>query len=202
MKPSQLPRQLSREVIITESGCWKHTGKPHADGYRQTTYQGKKWLAHRLSYTILVGPIPDGAVLDHICHVPGECAGGPRCPHRMCLNPTHLVPTTIVANTLRGVSANKAACVHGHAYTPENTVIRVDKGRYYRRCRECLRAIGRTGEGRPRGERHPLARITDSEVKHILELGRLGIPVKDIAVSAGISLSYAYKILNGRARSD
>jgi hypothetical protein len=40
----------------------------------------------------LIGPVPAGMVLDHLCHtLATDCIGGPRCQHRRCVNPAHLV---------------------------------------------------------------------------------------------------------------
>jgi hypothetical protein len=61
---------------------------PHDD-----TSRPKNWLAHRLVYELLVGPIPDGLVLDHLKS---------RCTSRRCVRPDHLEPVTITENTRRG----------------------------------------------------------------------------------------------------
>jgi hypothetical protein len=49
-------------------------------------------LAHRLSYQWLVGPLPDGLELDHLCFV------------RCCVNPAHLEPVTHSINLERGMA--------------------------------------------------------------------------------------------------
>ena len=56
-------------------------------------------------YSWLVGAIPHGYDIDHVCHnaaaVAGRCAGGDSCIHRRCVNPDHLEPVTRRENTLR-----------------------------------------------------------------------------------------------------
>lgn len=47
-------------------------------------------MAHRLIYTMLIGEIPEGMVLDHLCR------------NRRCVNPHHLEPVTVKENTHRG----------------------------------------------------------------------------------------------------
>lgn len=51
--------------------------------------------AHRYAYRTLVGSIPDGLFLDHLCRRPS------------CVNPAHLEPVTPAENTRRGSVARK-----------------------------------------------------------------------------------------------
>lgn len=90
---------------------------------------GKVWGAHRYAYTEIVGPIPDGLTLDHLCK------------RTDCVNPEHLEPVTGKVNTLRGnnptaINARKTICANGHEFTPENTYLRPNGGR---KCRTCVR---------------------------------------------------------------
>jgi hypothetical protein len=83
--------------------------------------------AHRLSYELLVGPVPEGLVLDHLCR------------NRACCRPDHLEPVSRGENVLRGdtIAARKAAqteCTHGHEYTPSNTGRQSNGTRYCRKC--------------------------------------------------------------------
>jgi hypothetical protein len=85
-------------------------------------------MAHRLAYELLVGPIPDGLTLDHLCRT------------RNCINPWHLEPCTLKENQLRSpvINANKTHCRNGHEYTEENTRHYVRKGgAKMRTCRKC-----------------------------------------------------------------
>jgi hypothetical protein len=108
--------------------CWLWTGSTVGTwGYGQVSIGRRRIPVHRYAYELLVGPIPDGLVIDHLCRV----------PH--CVNPAHLEPVTEQVNILRGtgitaVNATKTACIHGHLFTAENTYIWHGK----RICRACV----------------------------------------------------------------
>lgn len=71
-------------------GCWPWTASGSRDGYGQFSADGRGVRAHRFAYELLVGPIPEGLQLDHLCRNPG------------CVNPAHLEPVTGWENTMRG----------------------------------------------------------------------------------------------------
>jgi hypothetical protein len=75
-------------------GCWIWTGVINHNGYGRYTYarpDGRSLAsrAHRIAYELLVGPIPDGLQLDHLCRV------------KACVNPAHLEPVTQDENMRR-----------------------------------------------------------------------------------------------------
>ena len=123
------PRPTGMELFWSKvqrtEGCWLWTGRK-ANGYGDF---GKK-RAHRVAYEALVGLIPKGLVLDHLCRNPP------------CVNPEHLEPAASRVNILRGVGpAAKHAvathCIHGHPFDEENTYRK--KGTHHRDCRTCNR---------------------------------------------------------------
>lgn len=82
--------------------CWLWTGSLNK-GYGKVELGGGDVPAHRWVYERLVGPIPDGLDLDHMCHNEDPtCAGGDTCPHRACVRPDHLLPSTRSDNLRRG----------------------------------------------------------------------------------------------------
>lgn len=120
--------------------CWMWTGADKA-GYGAFNDGKRITPAHRFAYELLVGPIPEGLQLDHLCRVPG------------CVNPAHLEPVTQAENIRRGYSASamhgrKTHCKHGHEFTPENTYHEKGGGRV---CRTCNREKQRRRNARLRG---------------------------------------------------
>lgn len=79
------------EWVHKTDGCWLWVGAKTDMGYgTYTPYEQPTVLAHRHIYQLLVGPIPDGLVLDHLCRTP------------LCVNPNRLEPVTQRENCLRG----------------------------------------------------------------------------------------------------
>jgi hypothetical protein len=135
---AKLPSHVRSKITVDDSGCWQWIGSKSSWGYGQVWVTGKRWVSHRFTYTTLVGEIPEGLVLDHLCRVAG------------CCNPKHLEPVTQTVNNLRGLAVAASAargarvthCPRGHEYTPENTILRKPpQGRTTqpRLCRECQR---------------------------------------------------------------
>jgi hypothetical protein len=130
---------VMRRVIKAPSGCWIITGHSTENGYgevcailtpgeRPTTLR-----AHRVTYEAFVGPIPEGLVIDHLCR------------RRRCVNPLHLQAVLPLENWRRGScvtrrNASKTRCIHGHPFTPENTMAD-SRGR--RKCRACYDAYNK-----------------------------------------------------------
>lgn len=135
-------RVLSRYAVL-ENGCWEFTGGCNSAGYGVILPNGSDnpLRAHRVVYEILVGPIPEGMDLDHLCHNSDlSCEGGVTCPHRRCVNPSHLEPATRSENVTRGLQRVRGThCSEGHEFTPTNTYIR----RNSRECCVCRRTRNR-----------------------------------------------------------
>lgn len=121
-------------------GCWLWLGTLNQRGYGVMPDTAWGRLAHRVSYALAMGDVPD--ILDHVCHDPATCPGGDEDPHRRCVNPAHLVPSTRVANVAsirshrRNGNSGRTHCKRGHEFTEENT--RITK-RGARACRACHR---------------------------------------------------------------
>lgn len=133
IKKTELARFWSR--VRKTDNCWLWIGGISHSGYgvfttgSKTNGTSKSTPAHRYSYALAKGDIPEGLVLDHLCRI------------RECVNPDHLEAVTQQVNTLRGDSpiaqhAAKTHCKRGHPFSEENTW-RTRKGG--RHCRTCAR---------------------------------------------------------------
>lgn len=109
--------------VKTGDGCWEWTGnrtKNHKGEYVYgiLCFVGIHWLAHRLSYVIHVGPIPEGTEIDHVCR------------NVLCVNPSHLEAVTHTTNMRRGSLATAQFCKRGHARNGPGT-----------HCEECIAIV-------------------------------------------------------------
>ena len=131
--PREIPARFWDKVSVDPSGCWLWTAFKSEKGYGQfgVREQGQRRTvrAHRYAYESIVGPIPSGLTLDHLCRV------------RHCVNPAHLEKATVRVNVLRGdgITARQLRaphCAKGHPYTTENTSLLHG----WRICRVCRKA--------------------------------------------------------------
>lgn len=167
---------------VQADGCWAWTGsRKHPNGYGQMMAWGKNWNAHRLAYVLLVGPIPDGLHLDHLCRF------------KPCVNPAHLEPVTPAENVRRWAETI-THCPQGHEYA----VV----GRHHSQCRECKRQIDRRRWGGiANTEKDRRRRLTDVQVAEIRSLYAAGgITHKELAVRFGVSNQHISKLISGQRR--
>lgn len=76
------------------TACVMRSGGTHPYGLFKVSE--KNMLAHRVAYEMLVGPIPDGLVIDHLCR------------QTLCVNPAHMEPVSQGENVRRGWRARRA----------------------------------------------------------------------------------------------
>ena len=109
--------------------CWPWMGYTNR-GYGVLGVGGTRTdYAHRLAYADLLGPIPNGLVLDHLV-----------CDNPPCCNPLHVVPCTRGENSARPKLA-KTPCINGHPFDGTNTAVAAGRnGRPRRVCRTCRSA--------------------------------------------------------------
>jgi hypothetical protein len=89
---------------VDKSGsCWEWTAGKNSYGYGWFWVNGGNMGAHRFSYEQSKGSIPEGLLVDHICH------------NRACVNPDHLRLVTDKQNVENraGLSARNTSGAHG-----------------------------------------------------------------------------------------
>lgn len=138
---SELTRLHRWETKVSKTNtCWLWTGSRSAAGYGTFMWDAGppclRITAHRASYRLFIGPIPDGHEVDHLCRV------------RHCVNPAHLEAVTLQENRRRRhhatgtatVNGRKTHCIHGHPFSEANLRILKSGERVCRTCaREAMR---------------------------------------------------------------
>lgn len=131
------------QCVDFSGDCWEWT-KHLVTGYGRfwigSAKSGRAYQAHRYAYELLVGPIPSGTHLDHLCR------------NRACVNPDHLEPVAPRINYLRGNgaaarNARKETCKRGHPLSGDNLMLSSDGKRG---CRTCHNEQSRISQQRRR----------------------------------------------------
>lgn len=117
-----------------DTGCWLWLASKYPSGYGQVgwSHNGVKKVvgAHRVAYESLVGSIPEGLHIDHLCR------------NRACVNPSHMEVVSPGENVLRGVgpsaaNARKTHCKRGHEFAVHAVLRQRGDRRVMRKCSLC-----------------------------------------------------------------
>jgi hypothetical protein len=121
------------KVRVRASGCWQWAAGKSKDGYGRITLGRRTTGAHRVSWQIAYGDIPNGK---HVLH---------KCDNPACVRPDHLFLGTHADNmadcaakgrivAFKGLAVPKKKCRRGHEFTPENTYVNPSGRRLCRCC--------------------------------------------------------------------
>lgn len=127
-------RIIEHSIPVSESGCWIWEKGCNSQGYGALYVNKKMNLAHRISYEIFIGLIPDGLL---VCH---------KCDIKVCVNPNHLFIGTQKDNMQDHVKkgkhisgmALKTHCKLGHELFGNNLHFNKNDKHPQRYCRKCL----------------------------------------------------------------
>ena len=121
------------------TGCWRWDGVTVKGGYGRISVEGKFRPAHRVSYELKYGKIPDGLMACHKCDTPA------------CINPDHIFLGSAMDNMhdkyRKGRAINPVGEAHGRAILTVEKVIEIKRllatGIAYRK----VAAIMKCGKG-------------------------------------------------------
>lgn len=135
MHTKSLAERLNdRSMPVPWSGCQIWLGAIQVKGYGFLSVNSYPMLAHRASYSVHKGAIPDGMMVLH------------RCDVRLCINPDHLFLGTAMDNTKdmvqkgRDSGSKLKACKNGHAFIDGSFYLMPTNTGSRRVCKTCLRA--------------------------------------------------------------
>jgi hypothetical protein len=129
--PIQPIEQRFWKYVEKTAGCWLWRGAINSNGYpaiHSEGRRGRQLRAHRVAYEMLVGPIPEGMQLDHLCEV------------KHCVNPDHLEPVLAQVNCERH-TGKRITCAVGHPYQHRVSVVHgvTKRARWCPVCQEARR---------------------------------------------------------------
>ena len=164
--------------VDTSGGCWKWMASTDRKGYGHISYRSQLLQAHRVSYIMVYGPIPDGLCVLHKCDNPG------------CVNPDHLFLGTHKDNSDDKISKGRDR----HAIGNQN-----GSRKYPERLAWGDRNWTRKHPERLRGEKGSSAKLTAVQVRDIRARYRhRTVSYSYLAKEFGVTTGTIAHIIQGR----
>lgn len=142
-----IEKRFADKFTRPRSGCWEWTASKQPSAYGKYWTGDKLVRAHRHSFEVFCGPIPDGK---YVCH---------RCDNPACVNPDHLflgsnsdnMKDCHGKNRLKGAFKKQTTCKRGHSLDAPTVYVRIDRnGRIVRTCNVCKAIYKRAHYSRAR----------------------------------------------------
>ena len=171
--PDHIQRLFWAKVKKTDN-CWEWTAATWGKGYGVYRHKNKSRSAHRLSYEIANGPIPEGLLVLH------------KCDNPKCVRPDHL--------WLGTHADNMADCVRkGRNAKGERQRLavlgRVPSGETHWTHRDPNKV--------PRGEQSGKTPLKERQVREMRDrYAQGGVLMRELAAEYGISLAGVHKIIH------
>jgi hypothetical protein len=152
--------------------CWSWTACKDTGGYGIFAMPQKDFSAHRMSWAIHFGDIPEGEGHHGVC----VCH---RCDNRTCVNPDHLFLGTHQQNVADKLAKGRGSNGESHA-------------RIMKRIKSNPNSIAR-------GSKSGTAKLTEEQVLEIRELRSNGMILKEIALEFGVHLGNVSSICSRKS---
>lgn len=107
------PRRAWGQGLKRDGDCLLWEYSLDSSGYGRVTVNGAQTLAHRHAYMEAHGPIPDGMLVDHVCH------------NRTCVNPEHLRMATRQQNNANRGGATALSSTGARGVYPDGARFKV-----------------------------------------------------------------------------
>jgi len=111
--------------------CWFWQACKNQDGYGQISHHGKMLSAHRISWGIVNGPIPDGLNVLHNCDNPP------------CVNPAHLFLGTNIDNIQDSINKGRHVVPYNMGEAHPQAILKLDQVREIKKSTLSQRKLAR-----------------------------------------------------------